>query len=58
MPADIAIYDPDYEWVVSPSTLISQGKHTPFVGYPLQGKVSATVVAGQVVYENSVHEPA
>lgn len=50
MPADIAVFDPEHEWIVSANTLVSQGKHTPFSGFPLIGKVSATVVAGQVAF--------
>ncbi|MDX1670102.1 MAG: amidohydrolase family protein, partial [Limnobacter sp.] len=50
MPADLTIFDPEHEWVVSPSTLVSQGKHTPFSGFPMVGKVSETVVAGHIAF--------
>lgn len=53
MPADLVVFDPECEWVVSPSTLVSQGKHTPFSGFPLIGKVTVTVVSGQVAYGNN-----
>jgi dihydroorotase len=50
-PADIAIFDPAATLRVSADTLKSQGKHTPFVGYELAGRVRYTLVAGNVVYE-------
>jgi len=31
--------------------LKSQGKHTPFAGHELAGRVRYTLVAGNVVYE-------
>lgn len=50
MPADVCLFDPQQEWVVGPNTLMSQGKHTPFNGLPMQGKVVATLVNGHVGY--------
>ena len=50
-PADVAIFDPAATLRVSAETLKSQGKHTPFVGYELTGRVRYTLVAGNVVYE-------
>jgi dihydroorotase len=50
MPADLCLFDPKQDWVVGPQTLISQGKHTPFNGFPMQGKVVATLVNGNVGY--------
>ena len=48
--ADICIFDPDTLWTVQASALLSQGKHTPFLGYELQGQVHTTLVAGRPVY--------
>jgi dihydroorotase len=50
-PADLAIFDPRAAFRVSPQTLRSQGKNTPFLGYELAGRVRYTLVAGNVVYE-------
>jgi len=50
-PADIALFDPRATLRVVPETLKSQGKHTPFGGYELAGRVRYTLVAGNVVYE-------
>jgi dihydroorotase len=49
-PADIAIFDPRAPLRV-PEMLKSQGKHTPFAGYELAGRVRYTLVAGNLVYE-------
>jgi dihydroorotase len=50
-PADLAIFDPRAPFKVSPQTLKSQGKNTPFAGYELAGRVRYTLLAGSVVYE-------
>jgi dihydroorotase len=49
--ADLCIFDPQAHWVVTPGALRSQGKHTPFSGYELPGRVRCTITAGQVAYE-------
>ncbi len=48
--ADICVFDAGASWVVAPGTLRSQGKHTPFSGYELPGRVRCTIVAGQVAF--------
>jgi dihydroorotase len=50
-PADLAIFDPRAAFHVTPQTLKSQGKNTPFLGYELFGRVRYTLVAGNLVYE-------
>ncbi|MBK9445251.1 MAG: dihydroorotase [Betaproteobacteria bacterium] len=49
-PADVCVFDPDSLWTVSADALVSQGKNTPFIGCGMQGKVTATIVAGRVVF--------
>jgi dihydroorotase len=49
--ADVVLFDPAARWTVAPALLASQGKHTPFLGYELAGRVAATIVAGQVAWE-------
>jgi dihydroorotase len=48
--ADLCIFDPTAHWIVQPSRLISQGKHTPFAGYELPGRVRCTLVGGRIAY--------
>ena len=50
-PADITIIDPETEWVVDTTQFASKGKNTPLQGATLRGKVHATLVAGEVVYQ-------
>ena len=49
--ADLCIFDPQAAWTVAPAALRSQGKHTPFSGYELPGRVRYTIVAGQVAFQ-------
>jgi len=49
--ADLCIFDPDESWRVTPEALRSQGKHTPYLGYELSGRVRLTLVGGRVVFE-------
>ncbi|MDB5870166.1 MAG: dihydroorotase [Polaromonas sp.] len=51
--ADICVFDPAEEWTVEPAALRSQGKHTPFAGYELPGRVRYTLVGGQVAFERA-----
>jgi dihydroorotase len=53
--ADICIFDPDTEWTFSTDQLLSAGKNSPFGGWNLQGKVTHTLLAGRVVYEQRLH---
>lgn len=48
--ANICIFNPETEWQLTPETCHSRGKNTPFMNYPLKGKVSHTLYQGQVVY--------
>ena len=49
--ADLVVFDPQAEWVVRPDALRSQGRHTPFEGYAMPGRVRCTLVAGHVAHE-------
>ena len=50
-PADLALVDPDREWVVEPASLKTKSKNTPFEGNRLRGRAVLTLVAGRVVYD-------
>ena len=49
--ADLCLFDPASRWVVRPQALRSQGKHTPFAGHELPGRIACTIVAGRVAFE-------
>ncbi len=50
--ADLVIFDPNREWVVDPGEFDSKGKNTPLEGTTLKGRVVATLVEGQVVFQD------
>ncbi len=50
-PADLVLFNPDTPFVLDRFALVSKSKNTPFDGARLEGKVLATYVAGQQVYE-------
>jgi dihydroorotase len=49
-PADLCIFDPAAFWAVTPQTLRSQGKNTPWLRREMQARVAMTMVGGRVVY--------
>ena len=49
--ADVCVFDPAAQWLPEPSALRSQGKHTPFSGYQLLGKVCCTLVDGHIAFD-------
>lgn len=51
--ADISVFDPMASWTVGADTLRSQGRHTPFLGLELPGRVRATLVAGHMAFETA-----
>lgn len=51
--ADLCVVDPDNYWLVSRETLVGDSLHTPFAGIELPGRVRATLVRGEVVWERS-----
>ena len=50
-PGDVIVFDPRAPFRVTAESLRSQGKNSPFLGHELAGRVRATLVAGNVVYE-------
>ncbi len=48
--ADIAIIDPQLEWVMSAEKLHSKSKNSPFIGWTLKGAAVKTLLAGKVVF--------
>jgi len=50
-PADVCVVDPEAYWFVSRENIVSKSQCTPFLGRELPGRVRATVLQGQVVWE-------
>jgi dihydroorotase len=49
---DVALIDPDKEWVYDPANGFSKSRNSPWAGETLIGKVTATLVDGQLVYHH------
>jgi dihydroorotase len=48
---DVTIFDPDREWKVDKEQFKSLSRNTPFHGWELKGKAVATIVQGNVVWQ-------
>ena len=51
--ADLCVFEAGAHWTVGEDTLRSQGRHTPFAGHELPGRVRATLVGGQLAFERA-----
>lgn len=51
--ADICIFDPARHWQLDEEQIVSHGKNTPFLGWELSGKVSYTLLGGEIVYQSA-----
>ena len=50
-PADIAVIDPDLEWIANANLFKSKSRNTPFHGWTLKGRAVMTVLGGRVTYQ-------
>lgn len=51
--ADVCVFDPEATWQLTPETLVSRGKNSPWLGYMMTGKVKTTLVGGRVVFQGA-----
>jgi dihydroorotase len=51
--ADVCIIDPELAWVAEKETLASAGKNCPFTGWEMTGKVTHTLLDGNIVFGNT-----
>ena len=51
--ADVCIFDPEQYWQLTAKNMISRGRNSPFIGWELKGRVTHTLLAGQVVFSAS-----
>lgn len=49
--ADIAIFNPIHDWVLTTDAMLSRGKNSPFLGWALHGRVTHTLMGGKIVYQ-------
>jgi dihydroorotase len=52
VPANVTVVDPEAKWTVDVTRFFSKGRNSPFQGRTVTGRVSHTIVAGLVVYED------
>ena len=50
--ADLVVFDAGCTWEIDPAEFLSKGKNTPFAGQTVSGKVRATIVDGEIAYED------
>lgn len=48
--ADVCIYDPEHIWQLNNESMKSAGLNTPFKGWEFEGKVTHTILNGQLVF--------
>lgn len=48
--ADICIFNPELTWQLDTQSMRSNGHNTPFMGWELQGRVTHTLLNGELVY--------
>lgn len=51
--ADLCVFDPKEKWRLNAAEMVSRGHNTPFLGWEFQGRVTHTIVGGQLVYESA-----
>lgn len=49
--ADLVLLDPQAEWVLDEAALHSSAGWSPYHGWPMVGRVTTTILRGQVVYD-------
>ena len=53
-PANLTLFDPDVEWVVQASDMVSRSRNTPYAGMVLHGKVLGTWLRGRATLLDGV----
>jgi dihydroorotase len=59
-PADIAVIDPDLDWIVDGAALRSRSRNTPFLGRAMRGGAVLTLMGGRPTFDRAglVETPA
>ena len=48
---DLAIIDPESEYILKEKDILSKSKNTPFIGRTLKGRIELTMIGGKVVWK-------
>lgn len=49
--ADLCLVDPDTHWFLAADAMVSRGRNSPFLGWEFRGRVTHTLVGGELVFE-------
>lgn len=49
--ADVCIFDAEQHWELKPAAMASNGRNTPFAGWEFKGRVTHTLMAGQLSFQ-------
>jgi allantoinase len=52
--ADLVVFDPDEEWIVSGRALEHRHPVTPYEGLRLRGRVKTTILRGNIVFDAGI----
>jgi dihydroorotase len=55
--ADLAIIDPEREWILKDDDIHSKSRNSPFIGQALRGRNELTMVGGKVVWQATAKHP-
>jgi len=53
--ANLVVFDPNARWTVDAAAFKSKSRNCPFDGWAVRGRVTATVVEGEVRYRADIH---
>ncbi|MBK1649429.1 dihydroorotase [Rhabdochromatium marinum] len=56
-PADLCLLDPNVITTLDAEQMLSQGKHSPFLGQPMRGQVRQTFLGGCLVFDRKPQTP-
>lgn len=51
VPANLAIVDPEYEYILKVEDIQSKSKNSPFLGKPMKGQNMLTMIGGRIVWK-------
>jgi dihydroorotase len=51
--ADVTLIDPEMNWTIDKTQFHSRSRNSPFHGWPVKGRATLTIVAGQVKWQLS-----
>ena len=50
-PADVSVLSPEARWIYDPVKGYSKSRNSPWAGQTMEGRATATIVGGRLVYD-------